>query len=442
MAAQKSAAAGKKISSPYMPRFNPEILREIEKRQREINTDQSSANQLSRRAGFEPYQWSRWATGKQALQAAACLQIAGTFNLDFREFMHEPKGDAQEIIREVRDQLAEKLKSKYETGEGKNVYMTDPYWITAEKAHQIVIVNDEKTFDLKNAWEKTAKEINVELALLRNVVKKALIKRSGYRGDFYVDDPKLDIQLIDKRALIDKSLDVLDKIFFDQNKLPYVDPKFQIDAIKHDSLRSRFNRLLAQWGDEEALEIVLQDDFDHAELWGSLGDRTQPISDAEISSATEAEPVADSVILAPPPPAHAAQTSVKNLPQYGQARAGRDGFHLPAGADAMSYLSRPYFLHGVASAYAVYCNGDNMEPRYRHGELLFVDPSRPPKRGDDVVIQVAAGDEISGFVKRFVGADDETTTVHQLNPDKDIEYPTANVRAVHLIVGSLVAGVS
>ena len=77
-----------------------------------------------------------------------------------------------------------------------------------------------------------------------------------------------------------------------------------------------------------------------------------------------------------------------------------------------------------------------------HAWNLTLSVTQNAKRGDDVVIQVAAGDEISGFVKRFVGADDETTTVHQLNPDKDIKYPTANVRAVHLIVGSLVAGVS
>ena len=103
-------------------------------------------------------------------------------------------------------------------------------------------------------------------------------------------------------------------------------------------------------------------------------------------------------------------------------------------------MSRPYFLDGVGSAYGVYVNGNSMEPRYEHGQLLFVDPSRPPARGDDVVIQVAFDDAICGFVKRFVSASDETTTCHQFNPDGDLEYPTPYVKAVHLIVGSLAAG--
>ena len=81
-----------------------------------------------------------------------------------------------------------------------------------------------------------------------------------------------------------------------------------------------------------------------------------------------------------------------------------------------------------------------MEPRFRHGELLFVDPSSPPKRGDDVIVQVRFGDEICGFVKRFVSASDATTTLHQFNPETDILHPTSDVKAVHLVVGSLAAG--
>ena len=76
----------------------------------------------------------------------------------------------------------------------------------------------------------------------------------------------------------------------------------------------------------------------------------------------------------------------------------------------------------------------------KHGQLLFVDPSRPPARGDDVVIQVMVGDTMCGFVKRFIAASDEKTTVRQFNPDEEIVYPTTDVTAVHLIVGSLAAG--
>lgn len=81
-----------------------------------------------------------------------------------------------------------------------------------------------------------------------------------------------------------------------------------------------------------------------------------------------------------------------------------------------------------------------MPPRFEYGQLLFVDPSRPPPKGDDVIIQVKDGGTVMSLVKRFKSGSDDKTVVSQFNPTQDITFATADVIAVYLVVGSLAAG--
>jgi phage repressor protein C with HTH and peptisase S24 domain len=143
-------------------------------------------------------------------------------------------------------------------------------------------------------------------------------------------------------------------------------------------------------------------------------------------------PVAEVSPPAPPP-----QDGGRNLPVLGSARGGSDGFDLAAGAAAMTYTDRPANLIGVGDAYAVYVYGSSMEPRYFPGETLHVDPHRPARRGDFVVVQLAGGDgDQHGVVKRFISRSDDKLVVEQFQPQQKITYAASAVRAVHLIVGT------
>jgi phage repressor protein C with HTH and peptisase S24 domain len=307
-------------------------------------------------------------------------------------------------------------------------WQNDPRWQRAQHALKIVTENNAEASALKERLETLINMVEVEVA------------RFGFelRGDLPPPELMTDgqIALIRKRQEIQIMFEEIGEMRSRQERLPYIDAAKKVDYTVVTILRDKFTELLAEFGDEAAIQVVTAKALEHA---------VDAFDDDEVEKfikqgAAERKKVADSRVTPAPPPANAAQTNVKDLPQYGQARAGRDGFHLPAGAEAMSHIARPFFLEGVGSAYAVYANGDSMEPRFRHGELLFIDPSRPPKRGDDVVVQVAVDDEICGFVKRFVSASDETTILHQFNPDQDISHPTPDVKAIHLVVGSLAAG--
>jgi phage repressor protein C with HTH and peptisase S24 domain len=93
-------------------------------------------------------------------------------------------------------------------------------------------------------------------------------------------------------------------------------------------------------------------------------------------------------------------------------------------------------LENVTEAYAVYVAGDSMEPRYYAGEVAYIHPLRPPRRGDFVVVQVIVEGSITGYLKRYVGWREGELVVEQLNPPREITFPAPVVKDVHLVVGS------
>jgi phage repressor protein C with HTH and peptisase S24 domain len=98
----------------------------------------------------------------------------------------------------------------------------------------------------------------------------------------------------------------------------------------------------------------------------------------------------------------------------------------------IGYTPRPANLAGVRDAYAIYMVGDSMEPRYIQGWLLHVNPFKPPIRGRDVVVYKK---DHAVLIKQFVGSNDDTLVLRQLNPEETLRIPRGDVVECHLIVG-------
>jgi phage repressor protein C with HTH and peptisase S24 domain len=125
---------------------------------------------------------------------------------------------------------------------------------------------------------------------------------------------------------------------------------------------------------------------------------------------------------------------IATIPAYGQAMGGEDGYFILNGNKAADILAPPGLV-GVREAYAVYVSGDSMEPRYYAGEVLFVNPRLPVRRGDFVVVQVhyEGEDMPRGYVKRFVRMNDSGLVLAQFNPVKELRFDSAKVVSVHRI---------
>jgi phage repressor protein C with HTH and peptisase S24 domain len=87
----------------------------------------------------------------------------------------------------------------------------------------------------------------------------------------------------------------------------------------------------------------------------------------------------------------------------------------------------------VRDAYAIYVVGDSMAPRFRAGTLLFVNPFKPPRRDNGVVVQL---DDRAVLIKDFVGWAEDRLDLVQYNPAGPVEVPRARVLAVHTVVGT------
>ena len=97
----------------------------------------------------------------------------------------------------------------------------------------------------------------------------------------------------------------------------------------------------------------------------------------------------------------------------------------------VDYVPRPYVLERVKEAYAIYMVGDSMSPRYEPGFMLYINPFKPPRPGNGVVVY-KTNDSL--LVKRFKATTVDTLIVEQLNPPEELQIPRREVAHVHLIV--------
>lgn len=101
------------------------------------------------------------------------------------------------------------------------------------------------------------------------------------------------------------------------------------------------------------------------------------------------------------------------VPIVGMARAGADGFFdeqgFPVGADQT--VRFPDL--GEDRVYALEIAGDSMEPSYRAGDIVIVQPGAPVRRGDRVIVRTRAGEVMAKVLGR---RNDQSVELVSINP--------------------------
>src|SRR5689334_16623313 len=131
-----------------------------------------------------------------------------------------------------------------------------------------------------------------------------------------------------------------------------------------------------------------------------------------------------------------AAAAQRDLPVHSAFREGADGFWFVEG-DAKEFVERPANLRGVANAFALYADGESMEPRYFAGELLFVNPNRPITPNCFVAIELADG---HGQIRQFIRRTHDGIFVRRLNPNQEQRLPAPEVKRLYRITGSTELG--
>jgi phage repressor protein C with HTH and peptisase S24 domain len=125
----------------------------------------------------------------------------------------------------------------------------------------------------------------------------------------------------------------------------------------------------------------------------------------------------------------------------GVALGGSEGTFLFNG-EVVDYMPRAPGLIGAPNAFALYVIGDSMAPRYEPGDMIFLDPGRPVRAGDDVVVELAGehGEPGRCYIKRLIRRTPTRLVLKQFNPGQELLFATKDVRAIHRIlsVGELI----
>jgi len=128
---------------------------------------------------------------------------------------------------------------------------------------------------------------------------------------------------------------------------------------------------------------------------------------------------------------------VKDVPVLGHAECGSDGAFVLNSGDPIDFVRRPPGQVNRKGIYCIYAEGSSMEPVYEGGDLIYVDPHRPPRAGRDVVIQLRAkepGGEERCFLKRLVRRSGSKWRLKQFNPEREFVLDDKDVAAVHLVL--------
>lgn len=191
--------------------------------------------------------------------------------------------------------------------------------------------------------------------------------------------------------------------------------------------------------DQQNINNFISGKVKGSHLWREIGDALG-IPEAEMKALIDERKgkkpseVTSNATIVPLQPA--AGAPYRMLPILGEAVGGRDGEYIFNG-QILDYTPCPPQLANVPGAYAVLLDGVSMIPRYYPRETCYVNPVKPIRHGDHVVVQTRARDEDQpprGFVKRFVGWQGKRLVLEQYNPNEKIEFARDDVVSVHLIV--------
>jgi len=127
-----------------------------------------------------------------------------------------------------------------------------------------------------------------------------------------------------------------------------------------------------------------------------------------------------------------------DVPILGTAWGGESGDFTMNG-ETGAFARRPPRYEGRADVFALYVQGNSMEPRYFAGELILVEKRRPPQNGDNVVVELHPSPDgtCEAFLKVLVARTPTKLRLRQYNPAKEIEIDLTKVGQVLRVLNTV-----
>lgn len=126
----------------------------------------------------------------------------------------------------------------------------------------------------------------------------------------------------------------------------------------------------------------------------------------------------------------------QEVPVMGTAACNSDNGKFKLDTSIIDYVHRPPALLMTKDLYALYVEGDTMEPRFKAGDPVFVHPHKPVRIGDSVVVQIAKtiDEPIAAMIAVMAKRTSHDVFLQKYNPDQIINFDNANIVSIHKIL--------
>lgn len=130
------------------------------------------------------------------------------------------------------------------------------------------------------------------------------------------------------------------------------------------------------------------------------------------------------------------QSMPNDVPVMGTAAGShvKGAFQLMPGP--VDYVRRPPALAMVKGLYSLFVEGTSMEPQFFPGDLIYINPHKPPRFGDAVVIQCHnhQDGEHEGTIGIYTKRNERFVTIAKHNPKAEIDIARETIISIHKIL--------
>lgn len=121
----------------------------------------------------------------------------------------------------------------------------------------------------------------------------------------------------------------------------------------------------------------------------------------------------------------------RDVPLLGTVWGGESG-DFSMNGETGDYMRRPPRYAGRADLFALFVQGESMQPRYFSGELIYVEKQRPPQNGDHVVVELLPDESgvCEAYLKQLVAITPTKIRLQQYNPTKTIEIERRRISQI------------
>lgn len=111
----------------------------------------------------------------------------------------------------------------------------------------------------------------------------------------------------------------------------------------------------------------------------------------------------------------------RSIPIVGLARAGADGFFDDAGFPVGAADTVRFPDLGDERVYALEISGDSMEPLFRNGDVVIVQPGAAVRKGDRVIVRTRTGEVMAKQLGRRTDTSLELLSLNPAHPVRTLD---------------------